>query len=277
MLKKALRLLLRDPKSFRGHLRLQLLETWCRLHSRSSFYFQGRMDLDPRSWWHNREAIAFTGGYLVPGDPTPREVLTLDAWDTVRRDMIILLLRELVARKIEGDLAELGVYRGYSARLIHHYLPERKFFLFDTFTGFDERDTKSELEQTGRKASAVEFSRTGIERALANIAPLNDNIEVVPGYFPQSAQPSLAQRKFAFVHLDADLYEPILAGLNYFYDKVAPGGFILVHDYNSWPGSRKAVDQFFRDKPEIPIPMPDKSGSALIRKQKQTSSSVLAP
>jgi O-methyltransferase len=47
---------------------------------------------------------------------------------------------------------------------------------------------------------------------------------------------------------------------------VVPGGFILAHDYNSWPGARKAVEQFFRDKPEIPIPMPDKSGSALVLK-----------
>jgi len=160
----------------------------------------------------------------------------------------------------------LGVYRGFSARLIHHYLQARKFYLFDTFSGFDERDIKAEQAQTGRKAAAVEFSQTGVERALANIAPQNSNVEVFPGYFPESAPPFLAQKKFAFVHLDADLYEPILAGLSFFYDKVVPGGFILIHDFNSWPGARKAAQQFFQDKLEIPIPMPDKSGSALVLK-----------
>jgi O-methyltransferase len=58
----------------------------------------------------------------------------------------------------------------------------------------------------------------------------------------------------------------MVAGLKYFYEKVNPGGFILAHDFNSWPGSRKAVREFFHDKPEVPIPMPDKSGSALILK-----------
>jgi O-methyltransferase len=68
------------------------------------------------------------------------------------------------------------------------------------------------------------------------------------------------------VHLDADLYEPILEGLKFFYPRMPKHGMILVHDYNAWIGARKAVDDFFSDKPELVIPMPDKSGSALIVK-----------
>jgi len=265
-LTKALKLLITDPKGLYRVSRLKLLDRCCQLLSRSGFYLQGKMDLDPKSWWHNRQATEATGGYFVPGDPTTRKVLALDPWDTVRRDMILLLLRELVARKIEGDLAELGVFRGYSARLIHHYLPERKLYLFDTFAGFDERDIKAEAAATGRKAETVAFSQTGVEQALTNIAPQNGNVEVFAGYFPESVPAFLSARKFAFVHLDADLSEPMMAGLKFFYDRVVPGGFILAHDFNSWPGARKAVAEFFSDKPERPIPMPDKSGSALIVK-----------
>jgi len=266
MLSQALRLLVQDRKTLRRIIRLKLLDRWCRFHSQWGFYCQAKMDIDPNSWWHNAEFVSATGGYRVPGDATSRKVLDLESWDTVRRDMILLLLRELVAREVQGDLAELGVYRGYSARLIHHYLPERKFYLFDTFTGFDERDVKAEHAVTGSKTEALAFSQTGVERALSNIAPQNRNVEVFPGYFPESAPLFLARRRFAFVHLDADLYEPMLAGLNYFYDKLVPGGFILAHDFNSWPGARKAIQQFFCNKPEIPIPMPDKSGSALVVK-----------
>jgi len=224
------------------------------------------MDIDTRSWWHSTEFVSVSGGYLVPGDMIPRKVLPLEPWDTVRRDMIILLLREITARKVPGELAELGVYRGYSARVIHHYVPERKLYLFDTFTGFDERDVRAEQAATGRNAETISFSQTGVERALQNIAPQNKNVKVFPGYFPASAPDYLVDEKFAFVHLDADLYEPMLAGFTYFYDKVSPGGVILAHDFNSWPGSRKAVQEFFQNKPEVPIPMPDKSGSALIVK-----------
>jgi O-methyltransferase len=266
MLKKALRVLLHDRKNLPRRLKLKLVDWGCRMIANSGFYLQAKMDLDHKSWWHNLDFVSTHGGFFVPGDATPREVLALESWDTVRRDMIVLLLRELVARKIPGDMAELGVYRGMSARLIHHYLPERKLYLFDTFTGFDERDVKAELAATGRQTERTAFSQTGVKNALANIAVLNSNVEVFPGFFPESAPAFLTQKKFAFVHLDADLYDPILAGLGFFYGKVVPGGVILVHDYNSWLGARKAVTEFFRDKPETPIPMPDKSGSALIVK-----------
>jgi O-methyltransferase len=76
----------------------------------------------------------------------------------------------------------------------------------------------------------------------------------------------LRGEQLAFVHLDADLYESTHAGLEFFYPRVPSRGFIVIHDYNSWLGARRAVDEFFRTRPELPIPMPDKSGSALVVK-----------
>src|SRR5271169_3101073 len=95
-----LQLLIHDPKGFGIRARQKLMALWCECWSHSSFCVQARMDLDDKSWWHSSEIVSTTGGYFVRGDPVPRKVLPLEAWDTVRRDMIILLLRELVARKI---------------------------------------------------------------------------------------------------------------------------------------------------------------------------------
>jgi len=268
MLAKALKLAVQNPKALLWHVKIKLLRGLCWLFSGSGFYLQGRMDIDSKSWWHNADFAAKSGGYFVPGDTMKRVVLALEPWDTTRRDMIILLLRNLVERRVEGDLAELGVFRGSTARLIHHYLPERKLYLFDTFAGFDERDVRIENKQTGLKTKSAEFAETSVEMTRRNIAPQNDNVQFFPGYFPQSVPAFLNQRTFALVHLDADLYEPMLAALNFFYDKMAPGGIILAHDFNSWPGARLAVQDFFKDKPEMPVPMPDKSGSVLIVKLK---------
>jgi hypothetical protein len=43
---------------------------------------------------------------------------------------------------------------------------------------------------------------------------------------------------------------------------------IIIHDYSStaWPGIADAVDGFFRDQPECPVLVPDKSGTAVVRK-----------
>ena len=49
---------------------------------------------------------------------------------------------------------------------------------------------------------------------------------------------------YAFVSIDADLYAPTAAALPLFWDRLSPGGVIMVHDYNStqFPGVGKAVN-----------------------------------
>jgi O-methyltransferase len=228
---------------------------------------QGQMDINPKSLWHNPDLIKHTGGYFLIGDKTKRQILNIEPWDTTRRDMIILLLRTILANNIEGNIAELGVYKGSTAKLIHYYAPERKLHLFDTFEGFNANDVAVDSQKTGVTVTGKHFKDVAFEQVKNYIAPKNNNVFFYKGYFPQSVPDSLYNMQYAFVNLDADLYEPTLQGLKFFYPRLNINGFILVHDYNAWAGARKAVDEFFKDKPEIPIPMPDKCGSALIVKQ----------
>ncbi len=221
------------------------------------FYLQSEMDISPRSLWHNREFASATGGFLIPEDRVERRVYRVDAWDLVRRDMLILQMRSVLIRRIEGDFAELGIYQGDTARMIHQYAPDRRLHLFDTFYGFDARDLDVELP-------AGLFADTTIEVVMRKIEPRNDNVVVHAGRFPDTA--SQAPGKFAFVHLDADLLEPTTAGLEFFYPRMSRGGIIVVHDYNAWMGARQAVDQFFASKSEVPLAMPDRCGSAVIVK-----------
>ena len=233
----------------------------------TAYFLQGQMDIHPVSRWYRPEFAAETGGFFLPGDPVERKITDFHTCDLVRRDMLILLLRTILERKIPGDIVELGVYQGHTARLFHHYIPERPLHLFDTFSGFAETDMRSEAAVTGLQVAA-EFADTSVEMVLRRIAPRQpENVIVHAGFFPGTVPAGWEEKRFAFVHLDADLYEPILAGLHYFYPKVPAGGMIVVHDYNAWPGSRRAVTEFLADKREIAIPLPDKSGSALIVKQ----------
>ena len=74
-------------------------------------------------------------------------------------------------------------------------------------------------------------------------------------------------RGFCLVHIDCDLYAPFAAALQYFYPKLTPGAFMAMHDKNIfWGGAEKAIDEFFADKREKLIPIPDKSCTAVIRK-----------
>lgn len=149
---------------------------------------------------------------------------------------------------------------------MHRYAPERTLHLFDTFGGFDPMDLADEIRTTGLDASTSRFAGTSVATVLRGIGHSGNRVRVYPGRLPESCPPELANRVFAFVHLDADLYSSTLAGLRYFYPRTSDGGFIVIHDYNAWPGAREAVDSFLAGKPEIAIPMPDKNGSAVILK-----------
>lgn len=259
--------MLKNPRHYSRRLGQMALFRLSSIFGQKSFYLQGRMDIHESSFWHNPKFVEKFGGFAIPGDQVERHVMKLDAWDTVRQDMLTLLLRSVLIRQIPGIFAEVGVYQGATARLIHHYAPERVLYLFDTFEGFTDRGHQEEASATGVQITAQQFSDTSVERVKQHVKPQSGNVRFVAGYVPDSIPAELYAMEFAFVHLDADLYSPIISSLNFFYPRMAPGGLIVVHDYNAWIGARTAVDEFMADKPEIPVPMPDKSGSVVIIKQ----------
>ena len=184
--------------------------------------------------------------------------------DKVRFYNFWLQIRRIEKDGIPGDFAELGVYKGESARLIHLMAPGRKLHLFDTFEGFPLADLEPETGAAA-KYSVKDFADTSVNKVLRKIGD-HANVEVHAGYFPGSAK-GLDNVVFALVNIDADLYNPVKAGLDFFYPRLSPGGVILVHDYNDqWKGLMRAVDEFTETIPEAPVPVPDDDGTIMIVK-----------
>jgi O-methyltransferase len=172
----------------------------------------------------------------------------------------------LKADKIPGAFAEVGVYKGDSAAILHSLDPDREFYLFDTFSGFPASDLEGE---TGEAAtySTDNFADVDVRQILQRFDN-PDKIHIHKGYFPESAS-GLGEKQFALVNLDADLYNPTKAALEFFYPRVSPGGVIFIHDYNDkWPGIIKAVNEFLLQIPENIVLMPDTEGTAVIIKNK---------
>jgi O-methyltransferase len=186
--------------------------------------------------------------------------------DKARFYAIWLQIRKLKRDNIPGAFAEVGVYQGETAKMIHEMDTERILHLFDTFEGFAKEDIQ--LESTSNPNLGTDFSDTSLEQVKKFIDG-NANVLFHPGYFPDTTE-KLKEEEYAFVHLDADLYQPTLAGLTYFYSRLTPGGLILVHDYNhTWSGVTKAVDEFIKTIPESLVELPDWQGSVLIIKNKK--------
>ncbi len=143
-------------------------------------------------------------------------------------------------RLIAGDIAEVGVAYGASAKLLSLQLPEGKHLhLFDTFDGLPEPSPAD-----GARFYRGEF-KSNLEQVRNYVG--SERVHYYPGLFPATAG-SVSGQMFSFVHLDADLYESTLAAFQFFYPRLSPGGIILCHDYMSASGVVKAVDEFFHDK-----------------------------
>jgi O-methyltransferase len=189
--------------------------------------------------------------------------------DKVRFYTFWFLIERLKSENIKGAFAEVGVYKGETAAIIHLMDNSRPFHLFDTFTGFAEKDMESEKESN----QSVDFTDTSLADVKSFIEG-NENTYFHPGYFPDTTA-MLPDQRYAFVNIDADLYNPTLAALKYFYPRMSPGGVIMVHDYNhNWEGARKAVEEFAADIPEIITPVADWQGSVTITKSKDGKTSV---
>lgn len=142
---------------------------------------------------------------------------------------------------VPGDLAELGVASGASAKIIAAYAPDRIFHLFDTFDGLPE---PSSADSSHFRSGQFRYSLDDVQLYLNG-----PNFRFHRGLFPESAK-DLDPVRFAFVHLDADLYESTKAGLEWFYPRMNRGGILISHDYDTSAGINRAFREFFADKPE---------------------------
>jgi O-methyltransferase len=188
-----------------------------------------------------------------------------------RVDFLRRLSVELQANLISGAVAECGVYRGHFAGYISEYFPGRKFYLFDTFKGFDERDVLLE-DHNGNKES-LDWCKGGsipwLSRGNADIALLRclhrENVEIKNGYVPETFV-GLENERFAFVNLDMDLYAPTLAALRFFFKRLTSGGVILIHDYyhEFFFGIKQAVDKFAEECAFTRLPIGDACSIAIV-------------
>lgn len=172
--------------------------------------------------------------------------------------------RQVYYNQVSGAIAEVGVYKGDFAKYMSRFMPERKLYLFDTFEGFHEKDiTQQEELYTQDFRERVTFKDTSVEIALRNIG-LQVDTEIRKGYFPETAV-GLEGEKFAFVSLDTDLYKPTLAGLEFFWPKMNPGGFIFIHDFGL-KGVEQAVMEYCAKERIGFVRLPDYCHSVVLAK-----------
>ena len=76
-----------------------------------------------------------------------------------------------------------------------------------------------------------------------------DRIEFVKGWFENTVPVTRKQiQQIAVLRIDGDWYESTKCCLENLYDKVSSGGYVIVDDYQSCYGCRRAVDEFIQNR-----------------------------
>ncbi len=157
---------------------------------------------------------------------------------------------------LHGAVAECGVAKGLSFLHLcfdhaarHAGWRGEGFSVIDSFAGLSEpgvhdldfrgmNDAERQRVAAMTHAGSFAFDYEVVSRRIWREFP---RVEIHRGWIPQVLA-TMPERRYRFVHVDVDLYEPTLAAFAYFVPRMLPGGVIVTDDYN-WPGGRRAVDE----------------------------------
>jgi O-methyltransferase len=164
---------------------------------------------------------------------------------------------------VAGDYVELGTWKGgclasMALANLAYGRQRRTIHGFDSFEGIPmPRRDKDDMEWSrvemrltdedcdGRLEPAGQLigPRADVEALLARIGYPADFIHLHQGWF-QDTVPVAKIDQIAILRMDGDLYDSYVVPLEYLYDRVSPGGFIIFDDW-VLEGCRRAVTEFF--------------------------------
>lgn len=156
-------------------------------------------------------------------------------------------LKRFVDQSKPINVAEVGMYKGGSSYFIASCALAMEMNItlygFDTFYGHNADDILPNVDDENKHKAGL-FNDTDfleVSEYLRNF----ENVRLFQGRF-QDTSVHIERERFQFVHLDVDLYDPILYGLNFFGKRLVSKGIIVVDDYGNrnCPGVIRAVEEF---------------------------------
>jgi O-methyltransferase len=195
---------------------------------------------------------------------------------------LILATRYVADYRIPGDVVECGVWRGGSMQAVALTLldrgeRDRDLHLFDTFEGMPP-PTEKDRRRFGQGESAAELMAAADKDAkIWAFAPLDDVRQAMDEtdypaehiHFHQGmvedTVPAQAPDTISILRLDTDFYESTRHELEHLYDRLSPGGVLIIDDYSGWEGSRQATHEFLDKTGEPLLLLPLKGGRIAVK------------
>jgi O-methyltransferase len=161
---------------------------------------------------------------------------------------------ETVLREgIPGDMLEAGVWRGgtviFMCGVLAAYGADRVVWAADSFEGMPAPDVEHYPQDAGMRLHELDsmaVPQAAVRGAIERYDLLSDNVRFLQGWFKDTL-PTAPIEQLALLRVDADMYESTFEVLHELYDKVSPGGFVIIDDYGCFKECQQAVDDFRRE------------------------------
>jgi len=168
-----------------------------------------------------------------------------------RLDNIQFCIRRVLEKNIPGDFIETGVWRGGSsifmrAVLKAYQVRDRIVWVADSFEGLpkpDGRFAQDEGDKHWKSNAVLGISLEQVKENFEKYGLLDEQVRFLKGWFKDTL-PEAPIEKLAILRLDGDMYSSTTDALQALYNKLSPGGYLIVDDYGSTPPCRQAVDDF---------------------------------
>lgn len=149
-----------------------------------------------------------------------------------------------LANNVPGAHAEFGVFRGGGLEVIAKFSVDKQVFGIDSFAGLP-KETKEDFHREG------DFNEVDYHALAGWFKIQYPEVRLARGFSPEVFSFFSNDIRFAFVHVDVDLYESVRHACDFFYPRMSSGGIMVFDDYGfpTTPGAKKAVDEFFKNKP----------------------------
>jgi O-methyltransferase len=148
---------------------------------------------------------------------------------------------------IPGAFVECGVWRGGASIYARACLkPERQVICCDSFQGLPHDPSEPEYATF----DFLRVSRQQVEQAFRDYE-LHHNVRFVEGWFSDTLKH--VNEPIAILRADGDMFSSTMTILGDLYDKVSPGGYVIIDDYILKPCA-EAVE-FFRAQNRISAPL----------------------
>ncbi len=165
------------------------------------------------------------------------------------------LLERALAERVPGDVIETGVWRGGAcvylrAILKAHGVTDRAVWVADSFAGLPPPDAVTYPQDRGdrhHQNRALAIPRAEVEETFRRYGLLDDQVRFLEGWFKDTL-PTAPIERLALLRLDGDMYGSTWEALHALYDRVSPGGFVIVDDYGAVPACAEAVRDFLAER-----------------------------